>query len=58
MRRPRDRGVTRIVPGSTSADYLGLSVNPFAWDAGREWLLMRQAALWSKLTDGGQVDGG
>ena len=55
MRLPPGRGVTHIVHGPFSAGsrYVGLSENPYSGgDAGRQWLLIGQAALWSNLTDG------
>ena len=47
-----------LVHGTTTADsrYVGYSTNPFSrYDAEREWPVIVQAALWSDLTDEGQV---
>ena len=44
-----------IVHGKTTANsrYLGFATDPFSrMDGEREWTLIAQAALWSKLTDG------
>ena len=47
-----------LVHGTTSADsrYMAYATNPTSrYDAEREWPLIVQAALWSDLTDEGQV---
>ena len=47
-----------LIHGTTTADsrYVAYATNPFSrYDAEREWPLIVQAALWSDLTDEGQV---
>jgi len=57
-RDPAANSAPVLIHGTTTADsrYVAYATNPFSrYDAEREWPLIVQAALWSDLTDEGQV---
>lgn len=57
-RDPATNSAPVLVRGTTKADsrYMAYSTNPFSrYDAEREWPLVVQSAMWSDLTDEGQI---